>query len=335
MSLTHDQIQAFYDGIDYWPANRFPCRPKELHLPLILSKIYEESLKNNIKNTNKGLVLQLNKNQCKDLAPVLLHESLFHFYKGFYNYLAARSLYFGGMQPWINVSLYYAKLFFAKSISILAGKQSYGISENKEFFIKDISNQLAGRKSPKPYYSMRLDIDIEDDCGKINFNNEGIKSHKVVWKDYSELHVENLGLFSLLSTKTRDNGELDIGLLSDERNRENYTFDGYMQLDFNLPLCSFQQYFERDQIKYEANKIYDFRSCDVLLAFSSQLRLFRKFKIDNMPIEKEKFAYMIDYCLPESEAKHSLLMLCNEGFPTRNLFSDDGIEFYDELRQYL
>lgn len=334
MSLTPDEIKAFYDGIDYWPANsKPPYRPKELHIPIKLATIYND-LKNNINNEDNRLILDLDSNLCRDLAPVLLHESLFHFYKGFYNYLAARSLYSGGMLHWINISLYYARFFFAKSISILAGKQSYSITKDKDFFIKDISNKLAGKKSPQSY-SMRLEIDLGNRCGKINFDRKGIKSHKIVWRDYSELNVENLGLFSLLPKVIRDNGELDIAFLSSDRNRENYSFDGYMQLDFNLPLRPFQQYFERDQIKNKANTIFDFDSSDVLQAFSSQLDLFKQFKIENIPIEKEKFSYIINYCLAESEAKRCLLMLCDEGFPTHELFSVDGDELYDNIGRYL
>jgi len=239
------------------------------------------------------------------------------------------------MLHWRNISLYYARFFFAKSISVLAGRHNYGINKDMNYFISDISNRLAGTGNPKSFYSMRIEVDFENGCGKIIFDKKGIKSHKVVWKDYSELQVENLGLYCLLPKVTKGNGELDINYLSDERNRENYSFDGYMQLDFNLSLRIFQQYFERDQLKREANIIFDFESSDVLQAFSSQLNLFKKFKINNMPIEKEKFAYMIDYCLPESEAKQSLLMLCNEGFPTLDLFSDDGLEIYDEFERYL
>jgi len=39
---------------------------------------------------------------------------------------------------------------------------------------------------------------------------------------------------------------------------------------------------------------------------------------------------MINYCLPDSEAKTKLLGLCSEGFPCESLHSHDGVHFADE-----
>jgi len=61
-------------------------------------------------------------------------------------------------------------------------------------------------------------------------------------------------------------------------------------------------------------------------------RLYQDLQVENLPIEKEKIAYMINYCLPDSNAKDKLLKLCDEGFPTKrvSLSSEYGI-YFDEM----
>ena len=68
----------------------------------------------------------------------------------------------------------------------------------------------------------------------------------------------------------------------------------------------------------------------ILLAFTTHLQLFRSLNIFKLPLEKDKFSYMINYCLPDSKAKENLLLLCNEDFQIQDLYSADGNLFYDD-----
>ena len=123
--------------------------------------------------------------------------------------------------------------------------------------------------------------------------------------------------------------------LIDDRNEENYSFDGYGSLDFNLPSNLFMDYFEQDYVKEKSDTIYDLDSGGVFEAFSRQYNLYAKMQIEGLPIEHEKFAQMIDYCLPVSEIKNKLLDLCENGFPTKGLRSHDGDIFYDDQNKSL
>ena len=58
--------------------------------------------------------------------------------------------------------------------------------------------------------------------------------------------------------------------------------------------------------------------------------IYMKLGIDHLPIENEKFAYMIEYCLPDSVLKDKLLALCAESFPTRSLYVEDDQSFFDQ-----
>jgi hypothetical protein len=329
MALTDSQLIEFYRGCDYWPAKSYPPRPRELHVPLLISSQGADLIKDSqVLGNNKGLKIALDADDCKTIAPVLLHESLFHFYKAFYNYLAARTLYFGGMPHWIKVTLYYARFYIARSITVLAGKQSYGVSQTthlnlrNRFFCKDIAEALTSiTGKTTDTYRIRLEIDVNKKQGRILLDRERVSSHRDVWEDYKALNLEFDYFFS---------GAYTPDYLMGERNEENYSFEGYWQLDFNLPPENFRSFFEGDWIKNSANTIYDSDSADVIIALSTQLRLFRNLQVERLPIEKEKFSYLIDYCLPNSEAKEHLLMLCEENFPTRDLNSEDGSTFYDE-----
>lgn len=172
---------------------------------------------------------------CREIAPVLLHESLFHFYKAFYNYLAARTLYFGGMLHWINVTLYYASFYLARSVTVLLGRQAYRVTRKARgdddqpkpnpIFIPRIAKAL---KSKKDKYRLRIDIDIERQEGQIVFDKEKVSSHEDVWNDYDEIIKE-----------IQEDSELRLfpfngNYLKQSRNKENYSFEGYDHLDFHL-----------------------------------------------------------------------------------------------------
>ncbi|MBD3343133.1 MAG: hypothetical protein GF353_28810 [Candidatus Lokiarchaeota archaeon] len=207
-------------------------------------------------------------------------------------------------------------------------------------FIDSIANLLTSSSGKVPKgYRIRLETDIINKKGKIVFDKNSVSSHRDVWDDYQKIDVASLGLHDLLMRvdgsleKREDN--FPVNYIISQRNENNYSFEGYAQLDFNLSQKSFEQYFERDFIKNNANIIYDFKSASVLLAFVSHLHLFRKLSIDKLPLEKDKFFYMIDYCLPDSLAKENLLLLCNEDFQIQNLYSADGDLFYDDQNRKL
>jgi hypothetical protein len=338
MSITENDIVKFYSSCDYWPVERSPLRPRELNIPIVISHDVE-TIEAACKFSNgKEIVIDLDSTDCLNLAPVLLHESLFHFYRAFYNYLAAKNLCFSGMSHWANITIYYAKFYMARSVTILTGHQSYEVTRtrhnhHKSNFIEAVANTLYGAKEKgSGRYRVCLEIDISKSNGKIVFDKERISSHPDVWQDYESIEVENIGLHPL----AEKDGEYRTGkYLREERNDENYSFNGYHHLYFNLPPKSFKVYFEENYTKSEANKVFDMMSGEVFLALSSQIRLYRKFNISQLPIEKEKLAFMINYCLPDSIVKERLLMLCDEGFPTRNIYSQDGDNFYDDEDRFL
>jgi hypothetical protein len=340
MSLTEAQILAFYNNCKYWPAIGLPFRPSELHIPKVISQLDNELIEEACQSVASGVVtINLNLDDCREIAPVLLHESLFHFYKAFYNYLAARTLYFGGMLHWINVTLYYASFYLARSVTVLFGRQSYQVTRKvrgydeqpNPIFIRQVAEALANTKGKQPdSYRLCINIDIERQEGQIIFDKTKVLSHEDVWNAYEAILREiqedsGLRLFPF-------NGSY----LKQSRNKENYSFEGYDHLDFNLYPAGFEGYFERDDyIKRKANTIFDDLSKDIFVALSLQLNLYRKLQVDKLPIESEKFSYMIDYCLPESKAKENLLQLCNENFPTQYLSSEDGSIFCDEQGRFL
>lgn len=327
-------LSAFYRETEYWPRKRRALRPRELHFPL---EVWEQ-LKNSTDRElielldDDKIVVPVSSEVCKSWAPIFAHESLFHYYKAFYNYLAARSLYFGGMLHWIDITVYYAKFYLARSLAALVGKQSYMVRPNHRFHLPAIASVLGrGKNRGIAAYRVRLDVDMVTQTAVVTCDRERVSSHRDVWHDYGSLGVEDLDVFNLLY---RLSGE-GTDYLTEERNEENYSMDGYMQLDFNLDPSKFIDYFERDFVKADANRLYDLLSGDVLLAFSHQYGLFNSLGIKDLPIELDKFEHMINYCLPGSHAKDKLLMLCKDGFPTQDLWSVDGSDFYDERNRIL
>jgi hypothetical protein len=96
MAILESHILAYYDNCDYWPTTKgYPPRPSELNMPILVKKyLKKEVLSEACENVSgKKVQIPLDSDGCKAVAPIQLHESLFHFYKAFYNYLAARALY--------------------------------------------------------------------------------------------------------------------------------------------------------------------------------------------------------------------------------------------------
>lgn len=338
MLFTLNNIIDFYTDCNYWPSKQ-TLRPRSLNIPQTISKLDEEYIKKACAqgNANSKVVINLDSKDCKNIAPILLHESLFHFYKSFYNYLAARCLFFGGLSHWINISVYYSKFYLAKSLTVLAGKQSYWVTpqnileEKNPFYICEIAKAL---KPNKPYRA-RIEIDIDLKKGKIFFDKNRVNSHKDVWNDYKVLPLADLKISKLLPELYGRSDSFPVDFIIGHRNQENYSFDGYEQLDFNIAPNSFKQYFERDRVKRDANRLYDMESGQVLVAFSTQFNLYHMLNVKKLPIENKKFLFMINYCLPDSSAKEKLIQLCKEGFPTKELYSDDGAICYDEKGSYI
>jgi hypothetical protein len=337
MTISESHILTYYDNCDYWPVKGYPSRPSELNVPILTKKYLKKDaiLKACENMSNNKIEIALDSDGCKTIAPVQLHESLFHFYKAFYNYLAARALYFNGLSHWIDITLYYAKFYLARSTAIFCGKDSYLVNDNNfQGFIPEIAQCLGkGKKKVPNAYKICLDIDMVNREGNLSFGTGGINSHKDVWKVYSQLPLNNLSLYSLLFGESSD-----LDSLTTERNRENYSFEGYWKLDFNLSSSYFTNDFQKGlptlHKKY-ANILYDTDSVEILLGFSSLFRKYQKLNIDDLPIENEKFLQMIEFCLPDSQAKENLLLLCQENFPTEILNTEDGNSFYDEKHRYL
>ncbi len=335
MSLSEAALVSYYRSCEYWPRKHSKApRPSELHTPLLVSDNADEIVLKWTLANNKA-VYTLDEDDCRGFAPVLLHESLFHFYKSFYNYLAGRSLYHGGLLPWIKVTLYYSKFYMARSVTALCGRQAYRVSRDHVYFAEKLAKALATKGKEPNAYSIWLEMDLERIGGRLLFDREPISSHEVVWNDYRSLSVRDVGLHRLLYEEEGESSLTPLNYLMKERYEENYSFDGYMQLDFNLSSQVFKDYFERDYLKTQADTLYDQESGEVLLAFCSQYGLYERLGLADLPIEREKFEYMIDYCLQPSQAKDSLLALCREGFPIRSLRSADGTSFYDEFGRYL
>ena len=331
---NREHVIEFYKGTDYHSIRSGTIyRPSELHIPILLKRqedVISEACK---KSDGKKVIIPLTTEDCIELSPVVLHETLFHFYKAFYNYLAARSLYFGGMLHWIKITLYYSRFYFARSLTTLVGIQSYGVGGQDRFDIENwsfderVSSALATKGKSVDWYRIKMDIDMPQKQGQITFDREKVNSHRDVWITYKSLNLEELAIYPIA---------YDVEDLREERNEENYSFDGYFQLDFNLYMNSFKDYFERDYLKIGANTLFDEESGNVLVALSSLYRLLKDLNVNDLPIEKEKFTHMIKYCLPNSETKDKLLMLCDEGFPTKTLNYDSGSEiWFDEVGRKL
>lgn len=336
MSFTRNKLKTFYSGVNYWPVER-PLRPSEMHTPQYLYYALRDettAFLEEMKDNKNRIVIPLDSEECREYAGVLLHEALFHYYKGFYNYLAARNLYSGGMLSWINITVYYAKFFLARSITTLLGIQNYQVSNRENYFLSTIGQVLHKDSATKYRITVNLDIPLQN--GQIIFDLGPVSSHRDVWSSYRTQDIEALEVFPL--TYSEDEAtlfDIPFDYESRKRNKENYSFDGYRQLDFNINPTSFPTWFNRDYIKSNCDTLYDMETGGILLAIASMYRLFNELDVIHLPIEISKHTHMVDYCLPDGELKRKLLMICNERFQINNMESADGEAFFDNLGRSL
>ncbi|GAB2524760.1 hypothetical protein [Spirosoma aerophilum] len=332
--MTREQLLQFYSGTDYKIIRRNPARPSEWHIPLLINETIKShpDVLNEIKEkaVQGRSEINLTNTNCLDLRATLLHESIFNLYKAFYNYLATKRLYKGGAEHWIEITNYYSKLYLARSINTLAGIQTYSVQGNRRYFNREVLEIIKPKDIIKfdngerrVNYTIDLKLNIEIGEGKLIFHKQGISTHKDIWDVYKSLKPENLGFYRL------DEFSTDEWDLIDERNKENYSFDGYFQVDFNLPPISFEQYFDRHYLIETSKFIYDETVGSVLQNFQEIYHLLNEMNIDNLPIEIEKFHHMIDFMLDDSEEKTKLIDLCERGFPLENEYQWEINSYYE------
>lgn len=329
--MNRDCIINFYQGTDYKTASLsirgMPPRPSEWNMPVVMKKIFpinKELFEKSI--VDKEIKITLDNEDIDYFKPLLLHESLFNFYKAFYNYLCALKMYDGGLEHWINITSYYSKLYLANCMIALVGKSRYVVKGNNHNFDKELYQLI----NPSGYqrivnnngefikeyakYGIEIDIDISQHQGeqRIIKNLGGSGSHTYIWKKYAEIKTSDFGITEM----TYDYPEH----LSDVRNIENYSFEGYRQLDFNLPMDNFRQYFERDYIKGQAHLIYTSETAIILGVIGELFNLYKSLEIHGLPIEEEKLIYITQYTLGETEQSEKLLDLINSNFPNNNKY---------------
>jgi len=344
MGFRKSVINSF-KGTNYQEITRSygtPPRPREWHIPILIKHICDtpDNLNVLMENADMNTVrYTLTEDDLPIFKQTLIHESLFSFYKGFYNYLAAKRLYGGGVQPWIEITCYYSKLYLARALTTLLGIQKYRVSSDTHFFVKDIfkivnpnqhqklleeykGNSIKYKKQ-NLFYTISLELDIVNNTGLLLFNKKPINSHRDIWEAYSKIDIEGLGITKF----TFEEIGHDYYELIAERNRENYSFDGYNQLDFNLNEKSFADYFERDLVKEKQHLVYDETVGIVLGVFQELYHFYRELEVNGLPIELNKFRFMIDYMLEDSPVKEKLLHLCEIGFPLDNIYLSEMNQF--------
>lgn len=332
--MNKEKLIDFYTGTDYTSTSLsfrgMPPRPSEWNVPLLISQIYhsnEELFKSSLKNDS--IVINLDKDDLEYFKALMLHESLFNFYKAFYNYLCALKMYDGGLQHWIEITSYYSKLYLANSIIALTGKSRYIVSGSSNNFVEELyklvnENGYNNNINKNGYfvakhakYGIEIDLNSVLNQGELkiikNMGSGG--SHGYIWKKYSEIDLSSIDI----SEMTYDFPQH----LSEERNIENYSFDGYRQLDFNLGSDSFKDYFERDYIKFQSNMIYTSETAVIIGVIGELYNLYELLKVENLPIEKDKFIFMCNYSLGETEQSKKLINLIQTGFPRSNKYIDE------------
>jgi len=335
-----DKLTSFYHGTRYTVADRVPPpRPSEWHLPLQVWHSMDNGLLDALEaSEGAAYVIPLSEDAAAVLRSTLLHESLFALHKGFYNYLAARRLYGGGLLHWIEITDYYAKLYLARATVTLCGIQKYWVRSDAVYFVPEIFAKVNPKKfealrragptidwkQQRVAYSMAVDLGLTTSSEpQLRFDITSVDSHKYIWGEYGKLDVQQLGLTSLLLPETVQTFQD----LIDERNRENYSFDGYAQVDFNLPMPNFRGYFERDYVKRAADIIYDDIVGQSLISFMELCNLLLSLRIEALPLKQETLAFMIDYTLDDGAAKDKLLDLCAMEFPLDNEYYHEGLAY--------
>lgn len=325
-----DEVIKFYMGTNYQELRKSVPRPKEWHLPLLIYENFNDQ-KDYFKSYKKDakIIVPLNHEEMKSLRSTLLHESIFSYYKAFYNYLAAKNLYSSGAIHWIEITAYYAKFFLAQAINTLCGRRSYVINNKNHFFVEHIFKTLNSNKdmSGRVSYSMTLDFNIAGKNGELVFHKKGINSHADIWNNYSELDLHSLGLTKITYEEFFDN---DVMHLSKQRNIENYSFEGYGQIDFNLDMGNFESYFERDFVKSEEELVYNAELGLVLGVISELHHLYKKLSINRLPVEQGKLEHMVSYMIDNLILKKKLLHLIKDGLPLKNEYIDEMNDFYSK-----
>ncbi|MGQ3480846.1 hypothetical protein [Paenibacillus sp. TY11] len=335
-SLRHAIIN-FYKDTEYTEFRAGVPRPREWHLPKFMHENFNKNVDffEKYKNGTK-IIIPLDEEDMKLLRVTLLHESLFYFYKAFYNYLAAKNLYLSGALHWIEITNYYAKLYLARAINTLCGIQSYRITSDKFIFIEDVFRitnpkryqTLSNKYNPNKIdydadivsYSMHLKLDIKNKGGHLIFDNERVNSHDDTWRIYCDLNHDELEFTKITYEELFDN---KYDHLSKARNEENYTFDGYMQIDFNLFNDNFHQYFNRDDTKREAQLVYDDVVGVTLGVFTELFHLYDNLNIPALPIELAKFEHMCKYMIQDKILRDKLVDLCRNKFPLHNKYIEE------------
>lgn len=333
-SMDRKSLIEFYKETDYKTKSLsirgIPPRPSEWNVPLFIKKIYPENkdiFKNSINNNQ--FEVKLVQEDLEFFKALLLHESLFNFYKAFYNYLCALKLYDGGLQHWIEITAYYAKFYLANSIIALTGKSRYIVTGSSKNFVEDIyklvnkngyqSNIRKNGSFVASYarYGIEININPSLNEGKLIITKDlgSGGSHGHVWNKYSDIDTKKIGVTELTHSYPQH--------LTEERNLENYSFEGYRQLDFNLELDNFKGYFQREYIKNQSNLIYTSETAIILGVIGELFNLFEELKVNELPIEKEKLIHMCKYTLGESEQSKKLSDLICSGFPTKNKYLDE------------
>ena len=87
-----------------------------------------------------------------------------------------------------------------------------------------------------------------------------------------------LGLTSMLMDE-------NVREIIDERNVENYSFDGYRQLDVNIPETSFLGFFERNYLKDQSHLVYDETSGSFFSAWCEIYNLLSELQIGELDRE--------------------------------------------------
>ncbi|AZU60263.1 hypothetical protein [Neobacillus mesonae] len=332
--MDRQDLINFYNDTNYRGTSLsirgIPPRPSEWNVPLFIKKIYPENidlLKNSL--TNKSIEIQLDQEDINYFKALMLHESLFNFYKGYYNYLCALKLYDGGLQHWIDITAYYSKLYMANSIIALTGNSRYVVNGSNKNFVEDIYKLV----NPKGYnrnieingkfveehakYGIEINIDPSSNLGVLNIitNLGSGGSHGYIWNKYSEIDTTEFNITRMTYDYPQH--------LSNERNLENYSFDGYKQLDFNLGMENFKDYFERDYIKDQAHLIYTSETAIILGVIGELYNLYESLGVKNLPIEKEKLIFMCEYSLGNTKQSIKLVDLIKSGFPKENKYIDE------------
>nr|WP_144922669.1 hypothetical protein [Paenibacillus bovis] len=332
--MKRKSLINFYKKTDYTTTSLsirgIAPRPSEWNVPLFIKNIYPKNMdlfKKSFKNNQ--VEIELDQQDLDYMKALLLHESLFNFYKAFYNYLCTLKLYDGGLQHWIEITAYYAKFYLANSIITLAGKSRYIVTGSSNNFVEEIYKLVNSKGYHRNVnkngsfipshakYGIEININPFINEGKLMIiNNLGSGgSHGYVWKRYSNLQTEEFGITKMTYSYPQH--------LSDHRNLENYSFEGYKQLDFNLEVESFKGYFERDYIKEQSNLIYTSETAIILGVIGELFNLYKEFQVRKLPIEKEKLIYMCRYTLGDSEQSRKLADLIDSSFPSKNKYLDE------------